>query len=263
MKNLIIIILLIFVSLKSFSQENVDLKPVEINFSNNDTIIKATPANGIDNFKAEFAKALTLSTERILEINLRQIKIIVSLNIDASGKITNAKVINDKYNLTPEINETFALLPNWIPAKENGVNTSSIYTLPIGLNLGLPDYELDENRIPKIALQKADFDAFHYEFNSFMIYPRDFYNRYYYKKGSYDSGNTNTSNVFKYEVKFIVNEKGEFEDIQTFINGKYDSYLNASVKKALKQCAPWEPATVNGEKVKSSFTYPVQLNIKK
>ena len=84
------------------------------------------------------------------------------------------------------------------------------------LNLGLPDYELDENRIPKIALQKADFDAFQYEFNSHMIYPRDFWDRYYYKKGSYDNGNNTTSNVFKYEVKFIINENGEFEDIKTY-----------------------------------------------
>ena len=245
------------------SQENDQEKLVQKITNQSDSIIKAHPVNGIDEFKLDFAKALTIPTNRILEINQKQLRIITSFKVNEFGEISDIKIINDKFGLTNDINTTFSKLPNWVPAKKNGINISSSNSLTMLLNLGLPDYELDENRIPKIALQKADFDAFQYEFNSHMIYPRDFWDRYYYKKGSYDNGNNTTSNVFKYEVKFIINENGEFEDIKTYVNGSYDSYLNAAVKRSLAKCTPWEPATVNGEKVKSSFTYPIQLNIKK
>lgn len=260
MKKTILFLVFQIINISSFSQTDLNLNEKTLNL---DKTINAYPKKGIDDFKIEFAKTLDLSTERILEINQKNIKINTNFNIDEEGKISNVKIINDKFKLRDEVTTAFSKMPNWNPAQKDGKSIASNYSLQIILNLGLPDYEFDENRIPKIVLQQKDFEAFRYEFNSHMIYPRDFWERYYYKKGGYDSGNNTTSNIFQYEVKFIVNEKGEFEDIKTYINGSYDSYLNAAVKKALKKCNPWEAATLNGEKVKSSFTYPIQLNIKK
>lgn len=254
--------LLFFVHSTIFSQEKTDNETIDHEIVN-ENITKAKPQNGIDHFKVDFAKALVLSDKRIIEINKRHLRINLTFNVDETGLISDIRIINDKYQLKDEVVQTFEKLPKWIPAQENGKNVASTFALPIVLNIGLPDYELDENRIPKIALQQADFNAFLYEFNSHMIYPKDFWNRYYYKRDGYDLGNNETSNVFKYEVKFIINEEGKFEDIKTFINEKSDPHLNNSVKKALAKCQAWEPATINGEKVKSAFTLPITINIKK
>lgn len=256
MKNLLFILLLLG-NFNVAKANNLD----EINVIN-DSITKARPQNDINEFKIEFAKALTISNDRILEIGKSQIKIISNFTVDSTGKIQNVKVINDKYNLTEEVTNTFNKLEKWIPAQENGINISSNQSLVFILNISLPDYQLNEKRIPNIVLHKQEYAEFYYEFNSKMIYPRDFWSRYYHKKDAYDSGNKNASSEFKYVIKFTVNEEGKFEDIKTYVDDIYDSYLNSSVKKALNKCSPWEPATINGEKVKSEFTLPWTLSIK-
>lgn len=189
MKQIFLIALIIGVNFIGFSQENTDEKLfIDSNISS-DSIIKAKPKNDIEEFKIEFAKTLNLSVNRILEINQRKVRIITNFNIDENGKISNIKIINDKFKLKDEVSDALSKMPNWIPAQKDGKNIASNQSLQIILNLGLPDYELDENRIPKVVLHKKDFDAFHYEFNSHMIYPRDFFERYHYKNDGYDSGN--------------------------------------------------------------------------
>lgn len=234
-----------------------------ITIESKEEVIKAKPVDGLDNFKLKFAESFTIPTERILEINRKQLNLIISFQVDENGKLDNIKVLNDKYKLTPEISEIFKTLPNWIPSQSNGVNVSSFNSIPITINFSLPDYEKSENSIEKRRALEAEYRAFYYEFNSHMIYPRDFWERYYYKKGAYDTGENNTSNEFRYMIEFTVNEEGKFENIKTLVNEKPDEYLNKAVKRALAKCTPWEPAVENGKKVKSSMKLPITISIKK
>lgn len=225
-------------------------------------IIKAKPVDGLDNFKLKFAESFSIPTERILEINRKQLSLIISFQVDENGKLDNVKVLNDKYKLTPEISQIFKTLPDWIPSQRNGINVSSYTSIPITINFSLPDYEKSENSIEKRRALEAEYRAFYYEFNTHMIYPRDFWERYYYKKGAYDTGENKTSNEFRYMIEFTINEEGKFENIKTIVDKKPDEYLNKAVKRALAKCTPWEPAVENGKKVKSNMKLPVTLSIK-
>ena len=225
--------------------------------------IKAQPKNGIDPFKLDFAKNLAISTNRIIEINQKYLKIITTFHVDENGKISNVRIINDKHKVAAEISNTFAKLPDWIPAQNNGVNVSSQYTLPLTLNISLPDHEAGKDSYQRRKALEAEYRAFYYEFNKYMIYPNDFWERYHYKKGPYNMGINQNSNVFEYEIKFVVNEEGKFENIQTIVGDKIDEYLNKAVKKALSKCTPWEPAEANGKKVKNGITLPIKIKIEK
>lgn len=250
------------ISLLSFvSHGQIEIDSTTVDFK--EELIKAYPEDGLENFKLKFAESFSIPTERILEINRKQLSLIISFIVDENGKLDKVKVLNDKHKLTPEISQIFKTLPDWIPAKKNGTNVKSFNSFPITINFSLPDYEKSENSLEKRRALETEYQAFYYEFNSHMIYPRDFWERYYYKKGIYDTGENKTSNQFKYIIEFTINEEGKFEDIKTFINEKSDGYLNKAVKRALAKCTPWEPAVENGKKVKSNMRLPVTLTIKK
>jgi len=254
-----ILTFILFVSFASNAQIEIDSTSIAYK----EDVVKAMPIDGIENFKLKFAEAFIIPTERILEINRKQLNLLISFQVDENGKLNQIKVLNDKYKLTPEISQIFKILPDWIPAKNDGVNVSSFNSLPITINFSLPDYEKSENTIEKRSALELEYKVFYYEFNSHMIYPRDFWERYYYKKGAYDTGENNTSNEFKYIIEFTINEEGNFENIKTFINEKPDEYLNRAVKRSLAKCTPWEPAIENGKKVKSNMRLPVTITIKK
>lgn len=253
----IILLFICLCCLNGFSQEISNTETT----THQDSIIKAHPVNSLEAFKREFAEKLNIPTERLLEINQKQLKLIISFLVKEDGKLANAKVLNDKHKLTPEIKGIFESLQNWIPEQQNGKNVASYNTIPIIINISLPDYEISENSIEKRRELENEYKAFYYEFNSNMIYPRDFWERYYYKKGAYDTGANNTSNQFQYLIKFVIDEEGKFQDIETIVNGKYDGYLNKSVKRALAKCTPWEPAVVNNKKVKTYKTLPIVIKI--
>ncbi len=258
MKKIIIsFVLTLFISLNTLAQEQ------DRSTSSETLISKAQPQHGIENFKLEFAKLLSLSDEKISEINQDKIKVLISFQVDETGKVSNVKVLNDKHNITSEISKTFNLLSDWIPAKNNGENISSYNSLPLVLNLRLSEKEIQENEIERRRQQEIGHRAFFHEFNSYMVYPKDFWERYYYKKGAYDTGENNTSNKFQYIIEFVINEEGKFEDIETFVNGEKDLHLNKSVKRALSKCNPWEPAIANGKKVKTKMSLPITININK
>lgn len=255
----IILGFILFVTLVSYAQTEIDSTSVAFK----EDVVKAKPIDGIENFKLKFAESFSIPTERILEINRKQLSLIISFQVDENGKLNHIKVLNDKYKLTSEINQIFTTLPDWIPAKKNGINVKSFNSFPITINFRLPDYEKSENSLEKRTALETEYKAFYYEFNSHMIYPRDFWERYYYKKGAYETGENKTSNEFKYIIEFTINEEGNFENIKTFINEKPDEYLNKAVKRSLAKCTPWEPAIENGKKVKSNMRLPVTITIKK
>ncbi len=56
----------------------------------------------------------------------------VSIVIDADGKVTNIKIINDVgFAIAQEIKRVLSKCPKWKPASQEGINVPVIYNFPI------------------------------------------------------------------------------------------------------------------------------------
>ena len=224
-------------------------------------IQKAYPENGLDKFKLQFAKALTIPTDKITESNLVQLKLLISFLVDENGEINNTKIINDKYNLTSEIEKTLKSINNWIPAQKNGENISTYNSFSIVLNINLN--EDDSSSLKTYNLTKQELEFFHKEFDKNMYYPSHFWDSYYHKKNNYAMGLNASVNDYSYEIKFEIDEEGNFTNIQTYIDEKPNLELNKFTIKALKKCKKWQPLVIKNQKVKSNFSLPIFVKIKR
>jgi TonB family protein len=63
-------------------------------------------------------------------------KTLVAFTINEDGSITNVHIIKSSWTLLDdEAMRVVKLMPNWIPAKENGINKKEMVILPVSFDL--------------------------------------------------------------------------------------------------------------------------------
>lgn len=93
---------------------------------------KAEPSTGIEDFFKEF-----VSHFQVPEINnkSKEFSIRIQFVVEVDGSITEISVLDDKYDITKEVERVMSLLPPWIPAEKDGVKVRSKFTLPVKIHV--------------------------------------------------------------------------------------------------------------------------------
>lgn len=134
------------VTTKSADNNNVQKSRVnEIGYGeiyDNDTIDESKPGNNTTMFKAGQAElfrwlAMNIKYPATARENNIQGKVVVGFVVEADGHITTVKVQKSSGHelLDNEAIRVIESMPDWTPAKLNGKNVRSSFTLPVGFKL--------------------------------------------------------------------------------------------------------------------------------
>lgn len=85
------------------------------------------------------------------------------------------------------------------------------------------------------------------------------FQKYLYSKIHYPSHLVNLGKGGTVEVKFVVNENGEIDNIQ-ILKG-FDKTLEKEIIRVLKDSPAWKPARIGAKKVKMPFVIPFSFNL--
>ena len=193
-------------------------------------------------------------------------RVIVKFVINEKGKITEPKVIN--VNTTNECLGKEALRvvlksPEWTPGEVDGTPVKVNYTVPIifqtvkamkGKVEDISTISSSRERMipPKFTIGTASPTYTPGSYNNFTNWVFD--NLKYpdiAKKEGYQG---------RVYVSFVVNEKGEVEDVR-IINGAHES-LNKEAIRVIKSSPDWVPARIGDISVPVTYTFPVIFQLR-
>lgn len=193
-------------------------------------------------------------------------RVIVTFVIDEKGKVTEPKVISVNTTnecLGKEALKVVSQSPDWTPGEVDGKPVRVSNTIPIIFQTVKARKEKVENistisssreRMipPKFTIGTASPTYTPGSYNNFTNWV--FENLKYpdiAKKEGYQG---------RVYVSFVVNEKGEVEDVR-IINGAHES-LNKEAIRVIKSSPDWVPARIGDINVPVTYTFPVIFQLR-
>jgi len=227
-----------------------------------DLEMKPEPKGGMDGFRKWILASYEYPQEAI-DAGIKG-RLEVSFVVEKDGSLSTFGVVKDiKYGTAEALIETLKKADKWMPGIHNGKKVRVSYVLPMTLNL-----ESDES--PKIPAQitpkkgsnpsnaatenLSDVNVHPDPVGGLAVFRKWVQENYQYPQEAIDVGVKG-----KMEVSFVIEEDGS---LSTFKAVKDPGYGTAEALIAvLKKAEKWHPAVIAGQPVRSSFSFPLTINL--
>lgn len=261
MKNLLLIILFFGCSTFSFAQD-----------AEEDTIYVTAEImpeykdDGINGFRRFIAKNYIVP-EGVQEDLVGTV--IVNFIVEKDGEISTIKVLRDLGSGTGQAAiEAVRKSEKWSPGYINQKPVRVQIAMPINLNIKASAEPINPT---ESSLSMHEF----IEMNGIIVYPKKPANNHTlpeYPHGGIAGFRKYITNGFKLPdyikeakglivVAFVVDETGRVVDANVTKDIENTKGLSAEVVRLIKKSGKWKPATLNGKKIKVTYSLPIIFNI--
>jgi|SRR5690606_3615477 len=221
-----LVILLFLISLKTQAQ-----------------VVEATPIVPINEYLDLLAANLELPDELTEKYANQDIELTIVLTITKEGSVFNPKVQNDSLQLEPYLKKAVGNLPKWNPQTEDGIAVVSRKAF----KLIIPNHPINTN-------------------NSQVTEPEQGMERFmmnFVRKVNVDKylNDKKKASEIKMIATFVVEKDGSLTNIK--IRESNEPTFNNEVIRVIKSMPKWKPAIEDGMPVRSDFTLPITIKIKR
>lgn len=126
MKNILIVILTLFIGLQVVAQETQQSENKVYSFVQQ----KASPKEGFAEFYQNFAREFVAPT---LASNIHELAIKLKFVVEKDGSFSDIQIIDDKLNVGEEAMRVLKKMKNWEPAEYEGKIVRMYFILPINI----------------------------------------------------------------------------------------------------------------------------------
>ena len=178
-------------------------------------------------------------------------KVIVQFMVKKSGKIDDIKVLRSvRKDLDNEAVRVVKMMPDFIPAKQNGEVTDMLYTIPVS-------FKLFDNMEPLTVSEGSDVpDGF--EPPMFPGGERALM-EFLKENVKYPPMAAKRKTQGKVVMTFVVDKTGKVTEIK--VAKSVDIYLDTEAMRVCKLLPNFIPARQNGEPVSVWFTLPITFKL--